>query len=56
MSETCDVILVFVNENEKDAVYNAFKANHTRDPMVKFGEVLTYHDFGTIGGARVKSW
>jgi nucleoside phosphorylase len=53
MSETCDVILVFVNEREKDAVYDVFKKNPNRDPVVRFGDVLTYHDFGTIGGAKV---
>jgi nucleoside phosphorylase len=53
MSEECDVILVFVNNNEKEAVYNAFKERQNRDPVVTFGEVLTYHDFGSIGGAKV---
>jgi len=53
MSEECDAILVFVNNNEKEAVYNAFKEKQTRDPVVTFGEVLTYHDFGNIGGAKV---
>jgi nucleoside phosphorylase len=53
VSEQCDVILVFVNDNEKNAVYNAFKERQSRDPVVKFGEVLTYHDFGSIGGAKV---
>jgi len=53
MSEECDVILVFVNDNEKNAVYNAFKERQNRNPVVDFGEVLTYHDFGSIGGAKV---
>ncbi|MGD2085202.1 MAG: hypothetical protein PVH61_03365 [Candidatus Aminicenantes bacterium] len=53
MIEKCDVILVFVNNNEKEAVYNAFKERQTRDPLVEFGEVLTYHNFGNIGGAKV---
>jgi len=53
MIEKCDVILVFVNDNEKKAVCDALKERHARDPVVKFGEVLTYHDFGIIGGAKV---
>ena len=53
MSEQCDVILVFVNDNEKNAVYNAFKERCKRDPGVLEDKVLTYHDFGVIGGAKV---
>ena len=53
MSEKCDVILVFVNDNEKKAVCDAFKERCKRDPGVVAGEVLAYHDFGGIGGAKV---
>jgi nucleoside phosphorylase len=53
MIEKCDVILVFVNNNEKKAVCDAFKEKCKRDPGVLPGEVLTYHDFGSIGGAKV---
>jgi nucleoside phosphorylase len=53
MSEECDVILVFVNENEKKAVCDVFKEKCEHDPGVKGGDVLTYHNFGSIGGAKV---
>jgi nucleoside phosphorylase len=53
MSEPCDVLLVFVNNNEKDAVYAACKEKCRRDPGVLYGDVLTYHDFGKISGAKV---
>lgn len=53
MIEQCDVLLAFVNKNEKQAVYDACKERYKRDPVIKPGEVLTYHDFGTIAGARV---
>jgi nucleoside phosphorylase len=53
MSAPCDVLLVFVNNNEKEAVYSAFKERFNRDPVIKPGKILTYHDFGIIGGARV---
>lgn len=53
MSRQCDVILVFVSEIEKAAVYNAFIEKYSHEPRVSVGEMLTYHDFGEIGGAKV---
>ncbi len=53
MSRQCDVILVFVNDIEKEAVYRAFKERYPHEPRVSGGELLTYHDFGVIAGAKV---
>jgi nucleoside phosphorylase len=53
VSDKCDVLLVFVNDNEKDAVYTVFKDKYKRQPGKIFSDPLVYHDFGEIGGARI---
>lgn len=53
----CDVLLVFVNDIEKEAVVQTFTDKGQVKPENRFGYILTYHDFGIIGNvnhARVK--
>ncbi len=49
----CDVLLVFVNDIEKQAVFDAFVERYDKKPGFDFGKPFTYHDFGNIGGALV---
>ena len=48
----CDVLLLFVNNNERDAVFEAAKEFDSAPKPYKRG-IYAYHDFGVINGARV---
>ncbi len=53
MPGQCDVLLVFVNEKEKEAILHVFHETCQKIPELHPGDVLMYYDFGVIGGARV---
>ncbi len=48
----CDVLLVFVNDNERDAIFKAVKSIRIA-PKPIASKTFTYHSFGEIGGAKV---
>ncbi len=48
----CDVLLLFVNDNERDAVFEAAKS-FVSEPEIVATTTLTYHNFGDIRGTRV---
>lgn len=49
----CDVLLLFVNDNERQAVMDAAKAIGI-EPEIDSNHTFVYHDFGDINGVRVK--
>ncbi|MDM8542181.1 TIR domain-containing protein [Desulfococcaceae bacterium HSG9] len=48
----CDVLLLFVNDNERKAVFDAAKEFDSAPKPYKKG-IYAYHDFGVINSARV---
>ena len=49
---SCDVLLLFVNDNEQAAVFEAAR-KHNLHPSIKPSKILSYHDFGEINGLKV---
>lgn len=52
-ADSCDLLLLFVNDNERDAVFAAAQKFYSITPRIRPSELMTYHDFGEIEGVRV---
>lgn len=52
-TKSCDVLLLFVNDIEKEALRTSFEEQFRREPVVGTAGDLTYLDYGEVGGSRV---